>query len=800
MSTNRIAFMIALTAALPLACVDARPYRCAADQQCGAGGMCSPLGCSFADPSCASGRRYGELTGAPDQCVQAQPPEPDPDGGSAPDGGADGSSEPGASIDSLGAGGQHSCLLTSAGQVACWGRNDLGQLGDGTRRRRGTPAPIAGLPPIAELAVGSWHTCARTRAGEVYCWGSDYYGQQPDHEGEYLTPARVIGLGDVIDLDSGANTTCAVTRAGAVWCWGENGDGQLGDGTSGRSATRVQVIDLPPARKVALGWNFACALPADTAQPVWCWGKNDYGQLGRTAVETGFATPMATTILGATELDAGRVHACVMIGGAPRCWGGNSYGELGAGPVGASSPTPQQVRNVTGVLALSTQAAHTCARVARELWCWGNDYDGQVGLGSAASGRDLPARVNGLPAGQLRSVATGDGHTCALIDDAVSCWGHNAFGQLGDGMRAESTAPLKVLDGVLAVTVGDNHACVRRSGGAVQCWGRGNRGQIGDGMDLARTSPVDVPLAAGALHISAGSGTTCAVTAAHGGMCWGYDDAGAVGNGGAPASALPVDVSGLTGAEEIVLGGWHACARKGTGAVLCWGGNADGQLGASGPNQPAPVAGPVTDAAALTGGMSFACARTAVGGVRCWGENNYGQLGDGSYLPRSGPITVVKTDSQPLTGVVELVSGWYHSCARVGVQVYCWGNNGYGQVGDGDGSAHLAATPVAGLAATRLAAGGSTTCALTMAGKVACWGDNSRGQAGDPTPGRVAIDRPTVIAGSDLDGTVDLAVGTSSACARRSDASLWCWGGSEFGELGLGGELRRLAPVGVQLP
>jgi len=83
---------------------------------------------------------------------------------------------------------------------------------------------------------------------------------------------------------------------------------------------------------------------------------------------------------------------------------------------------------------------------------------------------------------------------------------------------------------------------------------------------------------------------------------------------------------------------------------------------------------------------------------------------------------------------------------------------------------------------------------------VACWGDNSRGQAGDPTPGRVAIDRPTVIAGSDLDGTVDLAVGTSSACARRSDASLWCWGGSEFGELGLGGELRRLAPVGVQLP
>src|SRR5207237_602887 len=107
-----------------------------------------------------------------------------------------------------------------------WGKNEYGGLGDGSRRRRGTPVEVRGLPPAVEVAVGWIHTCARTESKEVYCWGSDYFDQLPDHQGDSLEPVKVQGLSDVVDLDANASSTCAVTGAGAVHCWGKNDQGQ----------------------------------------------------------------------------------------------------------------------------------------------------------------------------------------------------------------------------------------------------------------------------------------------------------------------------------------------------------------------------------------------------------------------------------------------------------------------------------------------------------------------------------------------------------------------------------------------
>ncbi len=370
---------------------------------------------------------------------------------------------------------------------------------------------------------------------------------------------------------------------------------------------------------------------------------------GTCSVGLGENASQCSAECGWSLVAAGAYHTCGILGdGTVWCWGVNDKGQLGDGTLTNSASPVHVVALPSAADDLSAGRSHSCAVLSDgSLWCWGDNASGQIGP-DVDSSTATPQALLGLD-GAVAQVACGDDFTCVRMtqDDSVWCWGSNAQGQLGDESGQDSATPVSVslTAGALDIAAGARHACAVLTDGSVWCWGDNRAGQVvGDGQP-SHAGPQQVHLASQALSVAPGDRHTCSLLQGGDIWCWGDNADGALGDGTRDATNVPVLVQSGSSAAALSSGTSFSCAVLGDHRVWCWGSNDSGRLGI-GATDPSVSATPlqvieIDDARVVSTGFAHVCSIFGVGLLRCWGDNEYGQLGDGSTNDSATPVPLL---------------------------------------------------------------------------------------------------------------------------------------------------------------
>ncbi|MGJ5814092.1 RCC1 domain-containing protein [Paludibaculum fermentans] len=590
------------------------------------------------------------------------------------------------------AGERHNLALKSDGSVWAWGANDSGQLGDGTTNTTGRPVQVSGLTGIVAIAAGVRHSLALKGDGSVYAWGANDYGQLGT--GGYVEQHAAVlvpGL-KAASLAAGSFHSLAVKADGTVWGWGYNSVGQLGPGAAETQLSPVRMTGYTDVRQVAGGPTLTAVVRTDGS--LWAWGSNwDYD----TSKGIYSITPVGLPVPEPVESVAlGQKHIVILLkSGSVRGWGSNANGQLGRSDL---ATTAQFV---------APDAEAPCSTTAPEPWSMGQRLTAGQGMtvmlredgtvwtvgdvfGSIATKNVTPIQVPGLP--DTVGISSRLWMNAALgRDGLVRTWQMWGARSIPVGVTSQTYNPATV-PGVMDATkiaTGNSHTLAVKTDGTVWAWGYNQSGEVGSGVLSTDIPPGQVAGIDHVLDIAAGGRFSLALKSDGTVWAWGANEEGQLGDGTYTDRWTPVQVRGLSNILAISAGDNFGVALKRDGTVWTWGGNRVQQLGQGVENylgagfamESFPILGIVrvvdlTDVVAISGGGGHVLAIRADGTVWSWGQNNFGQVGNGGLTTVARPVQV-----PGLYGVVAVAAGFAHSMAwkRDG-RLIGWGWNGFGQL------------------------------------------------------------------------------------------------------------------------
>lgn len=578
---------------------------------------------------------------------------------------------------SLGGGYQRSCATRGDGTLRCWGVGSP----------LSSPMPFTTVGDDAdwlEVVNTDRRPCARKRDGSLWCmdWPVD---------GSPRAPQRVDGAPSFIKVSANGmgSQLCGIDAARKLWCWDEvDGDprGQLGRGTVFADARPARVESDAAWVDVTVGTDHACGVQQDGS--LWCWGANDYGQLGIDAREDQLLPVRSGADSQWSRVVAGARHTCGMKqDGSLWCVGRNELGQLGTG-ASAFSVAPQRV--LGDVVEVATSSALACAVLTNgQTWCWGKfaENDETLPLSSPSTTPVVHYAQSRAPVliddtRQLRHLFRVREGICGVAaDGALWCWGNGIA-----LTTVEAFAPRRIADAAdweRAVVRGTT-ACTIRADVEIWCAG-------GAVTETFTPSAPDWRLfAVGASpwrELSSGINHICALNAVNEVWCWGSNNSLQIGSVDvADFAPAPTKITSDRLWRAVSAGSHHSCAIALDNTLWCWGANADGQSNAELSDLQLIVptqVGVDADWSTVSASFQRTCATKQNGSLWCMG------LAPSAMKPSTERPRVREALHEiprvwPSLDWAGGLASWVHNCGlTVDRTLYCWGINEQGQLGNG---------------------------------------------------------------------------------------------------------------------
>jgi alpha-tubulin suppressor-like RCC1 family protein len=330
--------------------------------------------------------------------------------------------------------------LESSGAVA-WGKNNDGQLGNGTTTTEKEAVAVKVLTEAMAVAAGELHSVALLKNGKVMAWGYNADGQLGNGTTTNAKePVEVKGLSEVVAIAAGADHSLALLKSGKVKAWGYNNDGQLGNGTTTTEKEPVEVKGLTEVVAIAAGADHSLAVLK--SGKVKAWGDNNDGQLGNGTTTNAKEPVEVKGLSEATAVAGGEFHSVALLAsGKVEAWGYNNDGQLGNGTT-TTEKEPVEVKSLSEATAIAAGHSHSLAVLkSGKVKAWGDNNDGQLGNGTTTNAKE-PVEVKGLS--EATAVAGGEFHSVALLKSGkVNAWGYNSEGQLGNGTTTTEKEPVE---------------------------------------------------------------------------------------------------------------------------------------------------------------------------------------------------------------------------------------------------------------------------------------------------------------------------------------------------------------------